>query len=98
MPRLNLTEEDSKKMGELIAHAWRFSAKRKKLLENPEKAMLEAGINIPHVDQIRIVAIEDTKTTIHLILPVQPSNLSVAEMDTDEFRLELGEKIFAACR
>ena len=98
MPRLNLSRADSIKMGKLMAGAWRFAAKRKKLLENPEKAMIDAGINIPHVDQIRIVAIEDTKTTIHLVLPVRPSDLSVADMETDAFHLDLGRKLFAACR
>jgi hypothetical protein len=86
------------KMGKLIADAWRFAAKRKKLLENPEKEMIDAGINIPHLDQVRIVALEDTKTTIHLILPVRPSELSVADMGTDAFHLDLGRKLFAACR
>ena len=100
MPRLKLSDEDSVKMGKLIADAWRFSAKRKKLLENPEKEMIDAGISIPHVEGTRIVALEDTKTTIHLILPVRPSEFSVADGDGEDpaFLLELGTKLFAACK
>ncbi len=98
MPRLNLSEDDSKKMGKLIVEAWRYGRKRKALLENPEKVMVEAGITIPAVEATRIVALEDTQTTIHLVLPVRPRELTVAEMGTDDFHLELGTKIFAACR
>jgi hypothetical protein len=98
MPRLNLSEEDSLKMGKLIADFWRYPGKRKKLLENPEKAMTEAGITIPNVEQTRIVAIEDTKTTVHLILPVQPDNVTNALMKEKDFLTELGTKVFASCR
>lgn len=98
MPRLNLSEADSIKMGKLIADAWRFPATRKKLLESPEKTMTEAGITIPAIEQIRIVAIEDTKSTIHLVLPVRPDTVTSADLEADAFLQELGTKIFAACR
>ena len=98
MPRLNLSKDDRLKMGKLIADAWRFPAKRKKLLENPEKAMTDAGITIPDIDQVRIVAIEDTRSTIHLVLPVRPDNVTGTDLEEDAFLKELGTKIFAACR
>ncbi|RTZ97936.1 MAG: hypothetical protein DSY90_05950 [Deltaproteobacteria bacterium] len=98
MPRLNLSDADNLKMGKLIADAWRFPATRKKLLENPEKAMTDAGITIPNVDQVRIVAIEDTRSTVHLVLPVRPDNVTLTDLGEDAFLAELGTKIFAACR
>lgn len=98
MPRLNLSQKDSLKMGKLIADAWRYPTTRKKLLENPEKTMTVAGITIPNVDQIRIMAIEDTKSTVHLVLPVRPDNVTGADLDEDTFLTELGTKIFASCR
>lgn len=98
MPRLNLSEVDNLKMGKLIADAWQHPAIRKKLLENPEKAMTEAGISIPSVEQVRIVAIEDTSSTVHLVLPVQPHNVTGADLEENTFLTELGTKIFAACR
>ena len=98
MPRLNLSDPDNLKMGKLIADAWRFPAIRKKLLENPEKAMTDAGITIPDIDQIRIVAIEDTQSTVHLVLPVRPNSVTSTDMKEDAFLKELGTKIFAACR
>ena len=98
MPRLNLSPADSLKMGQLIADAWRFPAKRKALLENPEQAMTDAGITIPDVDQVRIVAIEDTPTTVHLVLPVRPGNVSGTDLTDNTFLEELGTKVFAACR
>jgi Ser-tRNA(Ala) deacylase AlaX len=98
MPRLNLSEADSMKMGKLIADAWRYPAIRKKLLENPEKAMTESEISIPSVEQIRIVAIEDTPSTVHLVLPVQPDSVTGDLLEEDSFLQELGTKIFAGCR
>ena len=98
MPRLNLSKTDSLKMGKVIAKAWVYPTIRKKLLENPEKTMIEAEIRIPNVDQIRIVALEDTKSTIHLVLPVRPDNVTGTDLKTNDFLKDLGTKVFAACR
>ena len=98
MPRLDLSPADSLIMGKLIADAWRFPEKRKKLLENPEKVMVDAGITIPNVAEVRIVAIEDTPATVHLVLPVRPSGVSAADLTDNTFLEELGTKVFAACR
>jgi len=98
MPRLNLSKADSLKMGKLIAKAWVYPTIRKKLLENPEKTMIEAKIKIPNADQIRIVAHEDTKSTIHLVLPLRPDDVTGADLKTNDFLLELGTKIFGSCR
>ncbi len=85
-------------MGKLIGDAWRHPDKRKKLLVNPEKEMTKAGIKIPNVDKIRIVAVEDTKTTIHLVLPVRPDSVTFTDLKSSSFQLDLGQKLFAACR
>jgi len=81
-----------------MAKAWVHPTIRKKLLENPEKTMIEAKIKIPNVDQIRIVALEDTNSTIHLVLPVRPDKVTSADLRTNDFLQELGTKMFASCR
>ena len=85
MPRIRIKEDDEIKLGELFVEAWTQPAARLALVNNPIEAMRTAGIDVSDIvaDNVRIVVIEDTLTTRHLIMAVDPREV---EGDPDAIR------------
>ena len=57
-----------------IARAWTDADYKARLLSDPHAALAEHGIKVR--DGIKVKAVEDTRDTKHLVLPVAPENAS----------------------
>jgi|SRR6478672_9091864 hypothetical protein len=66
------TEELNKKLTQIIAKAWSDPAFKRRLIDNPKAIAQEHGIYVPEDLEVRVV--ENTKTRVHVILPVEPPN------------------------
>ncbi|WP_375515786.1 NHLP leader peptide family RiPP precursor [uncultured Nostoc sp.] len=67
----------------LIARAWQDASFKQKLISNPRAAFEKEGIALPESIEVRVV--EESPSTLYLVLPVQPSEtaeLSEAELES----------------
>ncbi len=61
----------AKAIGRIIARAWTDDAFKQELMANPTEVLKAQGIAIPEGTDVRVV--ENTESTIYLILPARPS-------------------------
>jgi hypothetical protein len=80
MPRINIPDTDYEKLGQLIVDSWSTPALRLALISDPVGTMTTRNIDVTNIVNVRIVVVEDTLTTRHLILPEDPR---VIEGDPD---------------
>jgi hypothetical protein len=83
MPRINIPVADYEKLGQLIVDSWSTPALRLALINDPIGTMNTRNINVASIVNVRIVVVEDTLTTRHLVLPEDPR---VIEGDPDAIR------------
>lgn len=106
MPRINIPESDYEKLGRLLVQAWIKPATRLALINDPIGTMKGVDIDVSKVvdNHVRVVAIEDTLTTKHIIIPVDPrvetGDLDVImKIESEEGKINaLGEGAVAGCR
>ena len=72
MPRINVQSTDYQKLGQLIVDSWTAPALRLALINDPVGTMGTRGIDVSNLGNVRIVVVEDTITTRHLVLPEDP--------------------------
>lgn len=72
-------DEQSKKIGQLIAKAWADDSFRKKLLSDPVATLKAEGVALPHGLQVR--AVENTDKLVYLEIPSKPTELSDEDLD-----------------
>ncbi len=65
--------------GQVVAQAWSDDSYKQRLLSDPATAMGERGLTPPAGKQIRVI--EDTADTVHVVLPVRPSELTDEQLD-----------------
>jgi hypothetical protein len=77
MPRIILKDADHAKLGHLIVEAW--TETRLALVNGPMTTMNSVGIDVSEaqIGKVRIVAVEDTLITRHLVIPEDPRMVSV---------------------
>ncbi len=66
-------DEQAKAYGRMIARAWQDEDFKRRLLEDPEVALAEMGVEVPAGHEVR--AVEDTERVTHLVIPPSPSEL-----------------------
>lgn len=104
MPRLDLTKAEQVKLGKLIVQAWQDPKTHKQLLEDPENALKAAGIktDAKKFKGIRIVVVEDTRVTKHLVLPRNPRDddptVVLPDLISEDFIKHVGEAAFSGCK
>ncbi|ASS76540.1 hypothetical protein CIG75_17285 [Tumebacillus algifaecis] len=69
-----MNEEMQLKYAKLIAAAWMDEQLLNRLRQEPAAVLAEYGITIPGAEHKRIVLVEDTSDTIHLLLPYKPDH------------------------
>ena len=72
MPRINILNADYEKLGQLIVDSWSNPTLRLALINDPIGTMTAKTIDVSNLVNVRIVVVEDTITTRHLILPEDP--------------------------
>jgi len=63
----------------LVAKAWSDPAFKTRLLSDPKAAMAAVGITVP--DGVGIRVVEDTPNVAHLVIPIQPAGIRLADVD-----------------
>lgn len=66
----------------VIARAWSDSSYRERLKKDPHGVLAEAGIDVPEEREVHVV--EDTDSHVHFVLPVRPSHISDADLQSEE--------------
>jgi len=62
-----------------IARAWTDADYKAKLLNDPQAALADAGVEVPAATTLKVI--ENTAGTQHLVLPVAPDNANEISMD-----------------
>ena len=73
-------DEQAKAYGRVVARAWQDEDFKGRLLEDPEVALVEIGIEVSAGHEVRVV--EDTERVTHLVIPPSPGEeLSEEQLD-----------------
>jgi hypothetical protein len=72
-------EEQSKKMGQLIAKCWADEGFKRKLLADPAATLKAEGVQLPAGRSYK--ALENTDKVVHLVIPAKPTDLSDEDLD-----------------
>lgn len=68
---------------DIILRAWKDENFRKRLIQDPRKAIAEEfKLNIP--DGLEVFVHEEDEHKIHLIVPAKPANLAMNKMSEDD--------------
>jgi hypothetical protein len=74
---------------DIIVKAWRDPRFRKRLLENPKKAIEEEfSVHVPK--DMKIFVHEENDNSLHLIVPSVPSNFYTEDLSDDELKEVIG--------
>ena len=63
-------EEQSKKMGRIIAKTWADEIFKQRLIKSPAAVLKDEGVEIPQGLEVRVV--ENTDKVFHIVLPPEP--------------------------
>jgi hypothetical protein len=72
-------EEQSKKMGQIIAKCWADEGFKRKLLADPAGTLKAEGVQLPAGRTFK--ALENTDKVVHLVIPAKPTELSDEDLD-----------------
>ena len=72
------TEEQTKKMQQIVAKAWSDDGFKQQLLADPAAALRGEGVELPPGVELKVV--ENTSSVRYFILPMKPSS----ELSDDE--------------
>ncbi|HEX4412018.1 MAG TPA: NHLP leader peptide family RiPP precursor [Lacipirellulaceae bacterium] len=72
-------DEQSKKIGQLIAKAWADDRFKTKLLSDPVATLKAEGVALPHGLQLR--AVENTDKLVYFVIPARPTELSEEDLE-----------------
>ena len=75
----NESEEQGKKMSQLIAKCWADEGFKQKLLADPAATLKAEGVDLP--DGLTVKALENTDSVFHLVIPAKPTELSDDDLD-----------------
>jgi hypothetical protein len=71
-------QEKARLLGEVIVKAWTDEDYLQRLRDDPAAALDEEGIHVP--PGVKVELHEDTEEVNHLVLPVKPLDLEVADL------------------
>ena len=75
-------DSDNTAVGKVIKKAWKDPSFKARLLSNPKDAIADAvGIELPAVLKVRVH--EDTSKVKNLVLPVNPANEDLSDVDLE---------------
>jgi hypothetical protein len=74
-------EEQTKKMGSVIAKCWSDDDFKKKLLADPAATLKAEGVKFELPAGMTLKVVENTDKVFHLMLPAQPSSDELSEED-----------------
>ena len=65
----------------MITRAWQDAAFKQELLNNPKAVLEKEGIHLPTYIEVKVI--EETPTTLYLVIPVNPNQkeLMLAELE-----------------
>lgn len=79
-------------LGKLIAAVWDDPVLRVRLLSNPKEVLAGAGVRIG--DNRRVVVVEDTEVTVHVVIPKRPDGPVPQDQ---QYLVQLGCGILDGC-
>ncbi len=62
----------------IVAKAWSDEQFKQKLMDNPNRTLSDAGVEVP--TGVHFVIVENEPSRVHLVLPTNPGNTSVQPM------------------
>ena len=72
-------EQQSKKMGQIIAKCWADDSFKQQLLAEPMATLKAEGVELP--EGLAVKALENTANVFHLVIPNMPTELRDEELD-----------------
>ena len=72
-------EQQSKKMGQIIAKCWADDSFKQQLLAEPMATLKAEGIELP--EGLAVKVLENTANVFNLVIPVKPTELSDIDLD-----------------
>lgn len=72
------TDENARRLGELILRAWTDEDYLQRLRDDPAAALDEEGV--PVAPGVRVELHEDTDEVKHLVIPAKPSELEISDV------------------
>ena len=77
---MDMTPDIEEKWKSIIAKAWNDAKFKQSLVDDPNKALQDAGIDVP--GGVNFVIVENEADRLHLVLPAAPGgDLSVESVD-----------------
>jgi hypothetical protein len=75
-----MNDQRAKEIGKIIAKCWSDEAFKQKLLADPAATLKAEGVILPA--GLEVQALENTAQTLHLVIPVKPSDLSDEQLES----------------
>jgi hypothetical protein len=75
-----MNDQRAKEIGKIIAKCWSDEAFKQKLLADPAATLKAEGVTLPA--GLKVQALENTAQTLHLVIPVRPSDLSDEQLES----------------
>ena len=72
-------DEQSKKIGQVLAKCWSDESFKKKLMADPMRTLTSEGAKMPEGMSVKVV--ENTDKVYNLVIPAKPGDLTDAELD-----------------
>jgi hypothetical protein len=66
----------------VVTKAWSDPEYKARLKAEPNATLAEAGVDVP--EGVEIQVLEDTDTTMHLVLPASPAGETLSEEELDQ--------------
>ena len=72
-------DEQSKKIGQVLAKCWSDESFKKKLMADPIGTLAAEGAKVP--EGISVIVLENTDKVFNLVIPAKPTDLTDADLD-----------------
>ena len=84
-------------LSQIIERAWSDASFKKKLLSDPKEAAAEMGVKLPQNIDVKIW--ENTETDEHIVLPANPVETELSEMELEAVSggLSKGNQVASGC-
>jgi hypothetical protein len=72
-------EEQSKKMGQIVAKSWADDSFKQQLLADPMASLKAEGVELP--EGLSVKVLDNTADIFHLVIPSKPTDMSDEDLD-----------------
>ena len=72
-------DEQSKKIGQILAKCWSDESFKQKLMADPIGTLTAEGAKVP--EGISVIVLENTDKVFNLVIPAKPTDLTDADLD-----------------